>query len=205
MLSCVRVRPFSPHARPRSMLTSPDASVVPCESWIHRNSRCPRSEVVRYAFSVTSAPSSCYPHLICAVGPSHIQSQVILTPLSSLTSCSRSAHKNSRDAVGLSAAKKPFVSLCRRFYRLWGPQGDEDREEREREPQPKFALKVLVPGITAGCLIGKVSFSFLLVPACLQPCLVFFCSHEPWSILSYRMPVVCASLGVFAACLLMGP
>ncbi|CBJ29906.1 conserved unknown protein [Ectocarpus siliculosus] len=34
-------------------------------------------------------------------------------------------------------------------------QGDEDREEREREPQPKFALKVLVPGITAGCLIGK--------------------------------------------------
>lgn len=29
-------------------------------------------------------------------------------------------------------------------------------EEREREPQPKFGLKVLVPGITAGCLIGKV-------------------------------------------------
>lgn len=30
------------------------------------------------------------------------------------------------------------------------------KEDREREPQPKFGLKVLVPGITAGCLIGKV-------------------------------------------------
>ncbi|CAN0071884.1 unnamed protein product, partial [Sphacelaria rigidula] len=34
-------------------------------------------------------------------------------------------------------------------------QGDDNERDLEREPQPKFGLKVLVPGITAGCLIGK--------------------------------------------------
>lgn len=68
-------------------------------------------------------------------------------------------------AVSLSVCTSLPLYVCMFYEPLFFVQ-DRSERDREREPQPKFGLKVLVPGITAGCLIGKASWfrhSFFLL------------------------------------------